>query len=170
MSPTSYRTAPPRVTDEILMVAYLPRQRNIPAARLPHMLPKFANVDRARRLITDAAHLTPVITSREVDGRTGARVFFKCENFQRTGTFKFRGAYHALVCLSADERRRGVVTFSSGNHGQAIALAGRMLDIPRVVVMPTDAPPVKRQATEAYGAEIVLYDRAHRDRETSGRA
>jgi threonine dehydratase len=104
-----------------------------------------------------------------VDERTGARVFFKCENFQRTGSFKFRGAYHALACLSADERRRGVVTFSSGNHAQAIALAGRMLDIPRVVVMPTDAPPVKRQATEAYGAEIVLYDRGHRDRETIGR-
>jgi threo-3-hydroxy-L-aspartate ammonia-lyase len=133
------------------------------------MLPTFADVDQARRLIAGAAHRTPVVTSREVDERTRARVFFKCENFQRTGSFKFRGAYHALACLAADERRRGVVTFSSGNHAQAIALAGRLLDIPRVVVMPSDAPLVKRQATEAYGAEIVSYDREHGDRETIGR-
>ena len=86
-------------------------------------------------------------------------LFFKCENLQRAGAFKFRGAYNALSRLTADERRRGVVTFSSGNHAQAIALAGQVLDIPRVIVMPSDAPAVKRIATEGYGGEVILYDR-----------
>jgi threonine dehydratase len=104
-----------------------------------------------------------------VDERTGAHVFFKCENLQRAGAFKFRGAYNALSQLSPDERRRGVVTFSSGNHAQAVALAGQILNIPRVIVMPRDAPAVKRAATEGYGAEIVLYDREHDDREAIGR-
>ena len=104
-----------------------------------------------------------------MDERTGAHVFFKCENLQRAGAFKFRGAYNALSQLSPDERRRGVVTFSSGNHAQAVALAGQILNIPRVIVMPRDAPAVKRAATEGYGAEIVLYDREHDDREAIGR-
>jgi threonine dehydratase len=103
-----------------------------------------------------------------VNARTGAGLFFKCENLQRAGAFKFRGAYNALSRLPPDERRRGVVTFSSGNHAQAIALAGQLLDIPRVIVMPTDAPAVKRNATEGYGGEIVLYDRDHEDREAIG--
>src|SRR6185295_16065903 len=90
------------------------------------------------------------------------------ENLQRAGAFKFRGAYNALSRLPADARRRGVVTFSSGNHAQAIALAGQLLDIPRVIVMPTDAPAVKRRATEGYGGEIVLYDREREDREAIG--
>src|SRR4029077_7333276 len=115
-----------------------------------------------------AAHKTPVVTSRSVNGRTGATVFFKCENLQRAGAFKFRGAYNALSRLSADERRRGVVTFSSGNHAQAIALAGQLLDIPRVIVMPSDAPAVKRIATEGYGGEVILYDRDREDREAIG--
>jgi threonine dehydratase len=96
-------------------------------------------------------------------------VFFKCENLQRAGAFKFRGAYNALSRLTTDERRRGVLAFSSGNHAQAVALAGQILDIPRVIVMPTDAPAVKRAATEAYGATIVPYDRDHEDREAIGR-
>jgi threonine dehydratase len=109
-----------------------------------------------------------VVTSRSVDERTGAHVFFKCENLQRAGAFKFRGAYNALSRLSLDERHRGVVAFSSGNHAQAVALAGQLLSIPRVIVMPTDAPAVKRAAAEGYGAEIVLYDREHDDREAIG--
>src|SRR5207302_2588490 len=101
--------------------------------------------------------------------RTGATVFFKCENLQRGGAFKFRGAYNALSRLSPDERHRGVVTFSSGNHAQAIALAGQVLRIPRVIVMPVDAPDVKRVATEGYGGEVVLYDRDGEDREAIGK-
>jgi threo-3-hydroxy-L-aspartate ammonia-lyase len=103
------------------------------------------------------------------DERTGARLFFKCENLQRAGAFKFRGAYNALSSLTPDERRRGVVAFSSGNHAQAVALAGQLLDTPRVIVMPRDAPAVKRAAAEGYGAEIVLYDRERDDREAIGR-
>jgi threonine dehydratase len=115
------------------------------------------------------AHRTPVVTSRLIDARTGARVFFKCENLQRAGAFKFRGAYYALSRLTREERRCGVVAFSSGNHAQAVALAGQLLDIPRVIVMPRDAPAVKRRATEAYGAEVVYYDRERDDREAIGR-
>ena len=96
-------------------------------------------------------------------------MFFKCENLQRAGAFKFRGAYNALSRLSPDARRRGVVAFSSGNHAQAVALAGQLLNIPRVIVMPADAPAVKRAAAEGYGADIVLYDREHDDRESIGR-
>src|SRR5215831_446448 len=132
-------------------------------------LPTYDDVESAARQIAGAAHRTPVATSRTVNRRTGADVFFKCENLQRGGAFKFRGAYNALSRLSADERRRGVVTFSSGNHAQAIALAGQVLDIPRVIVMPTDAPSVKQVATEAYGGEVVLYDRDREDREAIGR-
>jgi len=132
-------------------------------------LPTFADVESAARQIAGVAHETPVVTSRTVDARTGATVFFKCENLQRGGAFKFRGAYNALSRLDADARRRGVVTFSSGNHAQAIALAGQVLDIPRVIVMPTDAPAVKRRATEGYGGEVVQYDREREDREAIGR-
>ena len=132
-------------------------------------LPTFADVESAAAQIAAAAHKTPVVTSRSVDARTGASVFFKCENLQRGGAFKFRGAYNALSRLSPDERRRGVVTFSSGNHAQAIALAGQVLDIPRVNVMPSDAPAVKRIATEGYGGEVVQYDRDNEDREEIGR-
>jgi threonine dehydratase len=109
------------------------------------------------------------VTSRSVDERTRATVFFKCENLQRAGAFKFRGAYNAMASLSLDERRRGVVAFSSGNHAAAIALAGQLLNVPRVIVMPHDAPGVKRAAAESYGAEIVLYDRDRDDREAIGR-
>jgi threonine dehydratase len=133
------------------------------------LVPTFADIERAAARIDGVAHRTPVVTSRSADERTGARLFFKCENLQRAGAFKFRGAYNALASLSPDERRRGVVAFSSGNHAQAVALAGQLLDTPRVIVMPRDAPAVKRAAAEGYGAEIVLYDRERDDREAIGR-
>jgi threonine dehydratase len=132
-------------------------------------LPTYEDVEGAARQIADAAHRTLVATSRTVNRRTGAEVFFKCENLQRGGAFKFRGAFNALSRLEGEARRRGVVTFSSGNHAQAIALAGQVLDIPRVIVMPSDAPSVKKIATEGYGGEIVLYDRDREDREAIGR-
>ena len=120
----------------------------------------WADVASAADRLEGVAHRTPVMTSRQFDARTGARAFFKCENFQRMGAFKFRGAYNALSRLDPDARKRGVVTFSSGNHAQAVALAGRLLGIPAVIVMPGDAPAVKVAATKGYGAEVVLYDRA----------
>jgi len=131
--------------------------------------PAFADVQDAARQIAGVAHRTPVVTSRTLNDRTGAQLYFKCENLQRGGAFKFRGAYNAMSRLSADERRRGVLTFSSGNHAQAVALAGRVLGIPRVIVMPADAPAVKREATEEYGGEIILYERDRGDREAIGR-
>jgi threonine dehydratase len=131
-------------------------------------LPTYEDILSASRQIAGAVHRTPVVTSRSVDERVGARVFFKCENLQRAGAFKIRGAYNALSRLSGDERRRGVLAFSSGNHAQAVALAGQMLDIPRTIVMPSDAPAVKRAATEGYGARVVPYDRLT-DREAIGR-
>ena len=132
-------------------------------------LPTFADIDAAAARLKGIAHRTPVVTSRSVDERTNATVFFKCENLQRAGAFKFRGAYNAMAALSLDERRRGVVAFSSGNHAAAIALAGQLLNVPRVIVMPHDAPAVKRAAAEGYGAEIILYDRDRDDREAIGR-
>jgi threonine dehydratase len=133
------------------------------------ILPTFSDVASAAAQIAGTAHRTPVVTSRLLDEQAAAHLFFKCENLQRGGAFKFRGAYNALSRLPSDEARRGVVTFSSGNHAQAIALAGQLLDIPRVIVMPSDAPAVKRAATASYGGEIVLYDRAREDREDIGR-
>jgi threo-3-hydroxy-L-aspartate ammonia-lyase len=131
-------------------------------------VPTYADIVSAARHIAGVAHRTPVVTSRTINARIGAKVFFKCENLQRAGAFKFRGAYNALSRLSPEQRRRGVVTFSSGNHAQAVALAGQVLDIPRVIVMPSDAPEVKRAATLGYGGEIVSYDRTIEDREAIG--
>ncbi|HEX5092547.1 MAG TPA: threo-3-hydroxy-L-aspartate ammonia-lyase, partial [Burkholderiales bacterium] len=125
----------------------------------------YADVAAAHERIRDVVRRTPVMTSSTIDALTGARVHFKCENFQRMGAFKFRGAYHALSRLSAEERRRGVVAFSSGNHAQAVALAGRLLDVPAVIVMPADAPRVKLEATRGYGAQVVLYDAQREDRQ-----
>src|SRR6185295_9558693 len=133
------------------------------------ILPTFADIQDAARQIAGVAHRTPVATSQTINGRMDARVHFKCENLQRAGAFKIRGAYNAMSRLSPDERRRGVLTFSSGNHAQAVALAGRLLGIPTVIVMPSDAPPVKRVATEEYGGEVLIYDRDRDDRETIGR-
>jgi threo-3-hydroxy-L-aspartate ammonia-lyase len=123
------------------------------------------DVRAAAERLRGVANRTPVVTSRTVDGLVGARVFFKCENLQRGGAFKLRGAYNRLVTLSAAERERGIVAFSSGNHAQGVALAARELGIAATIVMPTDAPALKMQATRDYGAEIVTYDRLHEDRE-----
>ena len=125
----------------------------------------YAEVAAAHERIRGAARRTPVLTSATVDARTGASVHFKCENFQRMGAFKFRGAYNALSQLTPEQRRQGVVAFSSGNHAQAVALAGRLLGIPATIVMPTDAPRVKLAATRGYGAEVVLYDAHNEDRQ-----
>ena len=129
------------------------------------LLVSYADVEGAAQRIAGKAHRTPVLTSASVDERTGAKAFFKCENFQRMGAFKFRGAYNALALLSEDEKKRGVLAYSSGNHAQAVALAGRMLGVAPVIVMPMDAPPVKVDATRGYGAEVVLYDKHKIDRE-----
>lgn len=114
------------------------------------------------------ANLTPVLTSRTLDERVGAKVFAKAENMQRGGAFKFRGAYNALAQLTPDQRKHGVLTFSSGNHAAGLALAGKLLGIAITVVMPHDAPPIKRAATEGYGAEVILYDRDEQSREELG--
>ena len=133
------------------------------------ILPDFPAVLRAAERIAGAAHRTPVMTSRTADERTGAWLFFKCENLQRVGAFKFRGAYNAIAALPEDQRQRGVVAFSSGNHAQAMALAGRLQGAPVTIVMPQDAPAAKVAATRGYGAEVVLYDRYTDDREAIGR-
>jgi len=134
-------------------------------AELTSLSVTYADVEAAAKRLTGIAHRTPVLTSRTVNQRTNAQVFLKCENFQRTGSFKFRGAYNALAQLSEEQKQRGVLTFSSGNHGQAIALSGQLLGIPTTVVMPKDAPEVKQAATRGYGAEVMLYDRAEMKRE-----
>ncbi len=131
--------------------------------------PDYAAVTRAAARIAGIAHRTPVMTSRTADERTGATLFFKCENLQRVGAFKFRGAYNAIAALEADQRARGAVAFSSGNHAQAMALAGRLQGAPVTIVMPEDAPAAKVAATRGYGAEVVLYDRYTADREAIGR-
>ncbi len=128
----------------------------------------YGDVEAAAARLANRAHRTPVFTSRAFDERAGGQVFFKCENLQRTGSFKFRGAFNALLQLPEEQQRRGVVTYSSGNHAQAVALAGKLLGVPATVVMPEDAPRVKLAATRAYGAEVVLYDRAKEEREEIG--
>ena len=128
----------------------------------------FEDVLGAERRLAGAAHRSPVLTSETADRKTGARLFFKCENFQRMGAFKFRGGYNALSQFSPEQRSRGVVTFSSGNHAQAVALAARLLDIPAVIIMPKDAPAAKVAATKGYGAEVVFYDRYTEDRNAIG--
>jgi threo-3-hydroxy-L-aspartate ammonia-lyase len=125
----------------------------------------FADVAAAAQRLQNQANQTPVLTSRTVDQLTGHQVFFKCENFQRTGSFKFRGAYNALAQLTPEQQEKGVLTYSSGNHAQAVALAGKLLNIATTIVMPHDAPAVKRAATAGYGAEIILYDRSEAARE-----
>jgi threonine dehydratase len=125
----------------------------------------YADVAAAARRLEGRALRTPLMTSRTVDERTGAKVFFKCENLQRAGAFKFRGAYNALANLTPEQQRSGVVAYSSGNHAQAVALAGQLLGVKAVIVMPADAPAVKIAATRGYGAEVVLYDREREDRE-----
>ena len=120
-------------------------------------LPTYQDVEAAAQRLAGVAHRTPVLTSRTIDAQTGARIFFKCENFQRIGAFKFRGAYNALSQLSDEQKQRGVIAYSSGNHAQAVALAGQLLGIKTTIVMPRDAPAIKIVATRGYGAEVVLY-------------
>ena len=119
----------------------------------------------ARQRLAGVAHRTPVVTSATLDGLTGARVFLKCENLQRMGAFKFRGAWNLISRLPPEARRRGVVAFSSGNHAQAVALAARLLGMPAAIVMPSTAPAAKLEATRGYGAEVLFYDLAGESRE-----
>jgi len=129
----------------------------------------FDDIARAHERIKSHAERTPVLTSTTVDGLTGGKVFFKCENFQRGGAFKFRGAFNALSQLKDGERQKGVVAFSSGNHAQAVALAGKILGIKTVIVMPDDAPQVKLEATRNYGAEVVQYAKNEAREELAGK-
>jgi threonine dehydratase len=129
----------------------------------------YADVAAAQTRLKGVAHRTPVMTSQTADALTDARLFFKCENFQRMGAFKFRGAYNALARFTPEQKRLGVCAFSSGNHAQGIALAARLLGIPAAVVMPQDSPAVKMAATQGYGAEVIQYDRYTQDREAIGR-
>ena len=127
-------------------------------------LPTFADIQAAAKRLQGVAHRTPVLTSSFLDNLTGNHLFIKCENFQRAGAFKFRGAYNALAQLPAAQRRYGVVSFSSGNHAQGVALAAKLLGISAKIVMPQDAPAAKLAATRGYGAEVIVYNRYTEDR------
>ena len=130
----------------------------------------YDDVVAAHERIRSVAHQTPVLTSTTADAQSGAQLFFKCENLQRVGAFKFRGAYNAIAQFSPDQRAHGVVAYSSGNHAQGIALAARLLGVKAVILMPTDAPAIKLTATREYGAEVVLYDRYTQNRDAIGMA
>ncbi len=142
-----------------------------PPAQSPSSPPSvtYADIEAAAERLAGVANRTPVLLSRTVEDRTGCRAFFKCEPFQRAGAFKFRGAYNTLLKLRDSGYRGGVLTWSSGNHAQAVALAARILGIRATVVMPEDAPRVKLAATRGYGAEVVLYDKRLTTREALGR-
>jgi threonine dehydratase len=129
----------------------------------------FDDIAAAHERIRRHAHRTPVLTSATIDGLTGAQVFFKCENLQRMGAFKFRGAFNALSQLGPGERKRGVLAFSSGNHAQAVALSGQLLNIPATIVMPADAPKVKLEATRGYGGQVVTYGKGEKREELAAR-
>lgn len=130
----------------------------------------FADIRTAMTRLSGLAHRTPVLTSRTFNEMTGAEVYFKCENFQRGGAFKFRGAMNAILALDEAVRTRGVVAYSSGNHAQALAYAARIMALPATIVMPKDAPELKVRATREYGAEIIFYDRYTESREEIGRS
>jgi threonine dehydratase len=132
-------------------------------------LPTAADVEQAARRISGVALHTPLVSSPVLDALTGGRIFLKAETLQRTGSFKFRGAYNKLSSLPPEARGGGVVAFSSGNHAQGVAAAARLLDMPAVIVMPRDAPRPKRERTAELGAEVVLYDREREDREAIAR-
>lgn len=129
----------------------------------------FADIQAAATRLQNVAHRTPVLTSRFLNERCGNQLFFKCENFQRAGAFKFRGAYNLMAQLNTEARQHGVVAFSSGNHAQGVALSAKLLGIHAKIVMPKDAPASKLSATLGYGAEIVPYDRYREDREAIAR-
>ena len=133
------------------------------------MLPTYDDVAAAAARLQGQAHRTPVMRSRTIDGELSAQLYFKCENLQRMGAFKFRGAFNALSRFDARQRQSGVVTFSSGNHAQAIALSARLLGMTATIIMPNDAPAAKVAATRGYGGNVVLYDRFTEDREQIGR-
>ncbi|HEY4442264.1 MAG TPA: threo-3-hydroxy-L-aspartate ammonia-lyase [Candidatus Elarobacter sp.] len=124
----------------------------------------FDDVRAAAERLRGVAHRTPVVTATTLDGRFGGQAFLKAESFQRMGAFKFRGAYNRLAQMTPQERRGGVVAFSSGNHAQGVALAAKLLGVPAVIIMPSDAPEAKLAATRGYGAEVVLYDRVRMNR------
>ena len=128
-------------------------------------LPTFDDVKAAALRLEGHAHRTPVMTSATADRLLGASLFFKCENFQRMGAFKFRGAFNAISMLKPEQRQKGVVCFSSGNHAQAVALSGQLLGVKTAIFMPVDAPPLKIEATRSYGGEVNLFDRFKDDRE-----
>ncbi len=135
--------------------------------RLSHLisLPTAADIDAAALRLAGVALRTPLVTSPVLDAMTGGQIFLKAETLQRTGSFKFRGAYNKLAAIPLEQRLGGVVAYSSGNHAQGVAAAARLLGMPAVIVMPRDAPKPKRERTAALGAEVVLYDREHDDRE-----
>ncbi len=128
----------------------------------------FDDVLAARERIRGVAHRTPVVASRQFNEQSGCEVFFKCENLQRAGAFKFRGAYNKIASLANADRRRGILAYSSGNHAQAVALAAKLFGVPAVIVMPHDAPQIKVKATRGYGAEVIFYDRYKESREGTG--
>jgi threonine dehydratase len=128
----------------------------------------FTAILEARQRLRGVAHHTPVLTSKQFNEHAGCEVFFKAENLQRAGAFKFRGAYNKLASLDEAERKRGVLAYSSGNHAQATALAASLFGVPAVIVMPQDAPQIKVAATRAYGAEVIFYDRYSQNREETG--
>ncbi len=146
---------------------YPHRMSNNPKSAAP--LPTAADVEAAARRLSGVALRTPLISSPVLDAVTGARVFLKAETLQRTGSFKFRGAYNKLSSIPAERKAGGVVAFSSGNHAQGVAHAAKLLDMPSVIVMPSDAPAPKRERTKAFGAEVVLYNRETEDREAIAR-
>ena len=129
----------------------------------------YADVEAAAERIRGVAHRTPTLTSNTADAMAGAQLFFKCENFQRMGAFKFRGAYNAIARFTSEQRAAGVLTYSSGNHAQAIALSARLTGIRAAIIMPHDAPALKVHATKGYGGEVIVYDRYQEDREEIGR-
>lgn len=131
-------------------------------------LPTYADVEAAAARIAGVAHKTPVLTSTTADQALGCKLFFKAENFQRMGAFKFRGGYNSVAKFTPEQKKTGVVAYSSGNHAQAVALAAKILGVPAVIVMPHDAPAAKVAATKGYGAEVVSYDRYSEDREAIG--
>lgn len=130
-------------------------------------IPTLSDIRQAHKKIKNRIHRTPVLTNRQVDERTGSKVYFKCENFQRVGAFKFRGACHAVFSLPDDEASKGVATHSSGNHAQAIALAAKMRNIPAFIVMPDNSPEVKKRAVAGYGAEITFCEPTQQAREST---
>jgi len=141
----------------------------MPHAASAQPLPTARDVDAAARLLHGVAWRTPLITSPALDALTGGRVFLKAETLQRTGSFKFRGAYNKIAAIPQERRAGGVVAYSSGNHAQGVAAAARLLGMPAVIVMPSDAPRSKRERTAALGAEIMLFDRIKDDREAIAR-